>query len=382
MKLTEKELADILAKSKASYDRQKSNLIIPVSIDGLRKEYTTPTCSCKKEEPTTNVADVVEDVLAYKKAHKPRREDCYCSKDGNVVCTEVTDETSKEMFEKYEKPCVEKYLNEKKNMDASEAQFYWNDCSADTISKQETKKEEGVYYDPYTYEKLTKEEAEARSKKYHIDIKPYKDDYGQDYYSQGKNFDVTATEHYQKMSANEKEELKDLLESSKKISEAIGDRRKGSASFDEWLRKRDFPLDGRDEKLISDWKAYRERANKWIEEHKKFPAAIAKALLLDEYPEELKDARDEFQKITDRMHETYLKKNADYGSSFDDLFDEFGMTSALLRMKDKYNRLKSITEKGQIQVKDESVEDTLLDLANYAILTVLRLRRDKEDSNK
>jgi len=322
MKLSEKELEEILAKRRRQLSNTKHEEPqgIPVYLDGLRKEGTV------------NVSDVVDDVLAYKKAHKARREDRYWTGETSV--------------------CTEK--------------------EADTISK-----EEGVYYDPYTYEKLTKEEAEARSKKYHIDIKPYKDDYGLDYYSQGKKFDVTATEHYQKMSANEKEELKDLLESSKKISEAIGDRRQGNVSFDEWFSKRNFPLDGRDEKLINDWKAYKERANKWIEEHKKFPAAIARAILLDEYPEELNDTRDEFQKITDKMHETYLKKNADYGASFDDLFNEFGMTSALLRMKDKYNRLKSITEKGEIQVKDESVEDTLLDLANYAILTVIKLRKDK-----
>ena len=126
-----------------------------------------------------------------------------------------------------------------------------------------------------------------------------------------------------------------------------------------------------------------EKVNKWIERHKGFPAPIAKALLLEDYgtsaeEEKLSPNEKLFKEITDKMFTTYQKKNKDYGSSFDELFDEFGMTSALLRLKDKYNRLKSITEKGQIEVKDESVEDTLLDMANYAILTVLKLRMDKK----
>ena len=176
---------------------------------------------------------------------------------------------------------------------------------------------------------------------------------------------------YEKMSEEEKSELKDLLMHSEELKGKLFKASGGSPVLpDKYTRA----------ELLNAWKKYKEDVNKWIGEHKKFPAPIAKAILLDEYPEELKPAFDPvatFKELTDNMFETYKKKNADYGSSFDELFDEFGMTSALLRMKDKYNRLKSITEKGEIQVKDESVEDTLLDLANYAILTVIKLRQDK-----
>ena len=79
------------------------------------------------------------------------------------------------------------------------------------------------------------------------------------------------------------------------------------------------------------------------------------------------------------MLNTYIKKNSDYGSSFDELFDEYGMDSVLIRLKDKYNRLKSLTKPGQKQmVVDESMEDTLLDLANYCILTLVKIRKNKE----
>lgn len=86
------------------------------------------------------------------------------------------------------------------------------------------------------------------------------------------------------------------------------------------------------------------------------------------------DKEKEFLNIILKMFQIFRAKNTDYGSSFDELFDEFGMTSALLRLKDKYNRLKAIDANGDIQVKDESVQDTLMDMANYAILTILKLR--------
>jgi hypothetical protein len=196
---------------------------------------------------------------------------------------------------------------------------------------------------------------------------------------------------YEKMSYKEQEELKDLLEKSKRIGSLLSSKSKPITMMDlEARADRDWDSFGNintqmfpDEKLIKEWKEYKSRVEAYMKKHPKLPKAIVKAMMLDEYPEDERpvDGRpwevQEFEKITSKMFDTYQKKNADYGSSFDDLFDEFGMMSALLRMKDKYNRLKSITEKNNIQVKDESVEDTLLDRANYAILTVIKLRKDK-----
>jgi hypothetical protein len=101
---------------------------------------------------------------------------------------------------------------------------------------------------------------------------------------------------------------------------------------------------------------------------------IVRELTQKDLPTPKNDKEKEFLNIVLKMFYTYRAKNTDYGSSFDELFDEFGMTSALLRLKDKYNRLKAITANGDIKVKDESIQDTLMDLANYAILTLLKLR--------
>lgn len=77
------------------------------------------------------------------------------------------------------------------------------------------------------------------------------------------------------------------------------------------------------------------------------------------------------------LNELYAKKNMDYGDSFHDTYVEEGMAMARIRLSDKLNRFKSLTKSGNQQVNDESVRDTLLDLANYAIMTVIEMDREE-----
>ena len=76
--------------------------------------------------------------------------------------------------------------------------------------------------------------------------------------------------------------------------------------------------------------------------------------------------------ILDNMHDVYKRKNADYGNSFEEQFNEYGLLSALIRLDDKMRRLKQLS-KNDAQVKDESIADTLLDLANYSVMTLMEL---------
>ena len=76
-----------------------------------------------------------------------------------------------------------------------------------------------------------------------------------------------------------------------------------------------------------------------------------------------------FEDLTKEMNQLYERKNRDYGNSFDKTLDEFGVVAGLIRMNDKMNRIKSIYNKNT-NVKDESLEDTLIDLANYAVMTL------------
>lgn len=72
------------------------------------------------------------------------------------------------------------------------------------------------------------------------------------------------------------------------------------------------------------------------------------------------------------LNELYARKNADYGDSFGKSFTEYGLTMACIRLEDKLNRIKSLT-KQVAQVSDESIVDTLMDLANYSIMTLVEL---------
>lgn len=83
------------------------------------------------------------------------------------------------------------------------------------------------------------------------------------------------------------------------------------------------------------------------------------------------------------------KKNADYtgGAGVDDAFANFNGVSAigidplqgfLTRMWDKFARISAFVKKGVLQVENETVEDTLLDLANYCILMAGWIRDHKE----
>lgn len=81
-----------------------------------------------------------------------------------------------------------------------------------------------------------------------------------------------------------------------------------------------------------------------------------------------------FAQITNELNELYAAKNSDYGDSFNDLFSEFGLITVVIRLQDKMNRLKTIAKNGgEYSVKDETIRDTLMDLANYSIMALMRL---------
>lgn len=82
--------------------------------------------------------------------------------------------------------------------------------------------------------------------------------------------------------------------------------------------------------------------------------------------------------ICDELNALYERKNHDYGDSFGKSFVEYGMTMPCIRLEDKLNRLKSLT-RANAKVTDESIDDTLMDLANYAIMTMVERRVDLVD---
>ena len=85
------------------------------------------------------------------------------------------------------------------------------------------------------------------------------------------------------------------------------------------------------------------------------------------------------EELLNYIHNMYITKNHDYGDSVHDTYKKYGLTSFLVRMEDKLNRVRTLNKNGDIQVSTEKIEDTLLDLANYAILAVLELKSEEND---
>lgn len=77
--------------------------------------------------------------------------------------------------------------------------------------------------------------------------------------------------------------------------------------------------------------------------------------------------------ICQKLNQVYKAKNHDYGDSFGDTYKKLGIISAVTRLSDKMNRLMSLAVSHDAQIKDEKIEDTLLDMANYAIMTLIEL---------
>lgn len=82
--------------------------------------------------------------------------------------------------------------------------------------------------------------------------------------------------------------------------------------------------------------------------------------------------------ILEEMHNLYLRKNADYGDSFAQLRKRYP-NFVCMRLFDKLNRLDTLIQPGyEAKVSDEKLEDTLMDIANYAVMEILERRKEQE----
>ena len=85
----------------------------------------------------------------------------------------------------------------------------------------------------------------------------------------------------------------------------------------------------------------------------------------------------------DGQYDTFCRKNHDYGNSFEESLDQFGIIASLVRMQDKMLRLQSLTDESKKQqVGSESLLDTLEDLSNYAAMTACWLRGIREEDGE
>ena len=82
-----------------------------------------------------------------------------------------------------------------------------------------------------------------------------------------------------------------------------------------------------------------------------------------------------FRDIAESQIRLYESKNADYGNAADKLYESYGLTYYLIMLEQKLLRLKNLNNKTD-EANNESIEDSLLDMSNYAILAVESMRKN------
>jgi len=99
-----------------------------------------------------------------------------------------------------------------------------------------------------------------------------------------------------------------------------------------------------------------------------------------------KSGHPEFYKTLYKMAEIHNRKNQDYGGgdpvgNFYEA-EKLGISAwkgCLIRLTDKYSRVINLASGKAPAVEDEKIEDTLIDLANYAVLTLVLLKERKSE---
>lgn len=87
---------------------------------------------------------------------------------------------------------------------------------------------------------------------------------------------------------------------------------------------------------------------------------------------------DQHKELLDELNDLYARKNRDYGNSFDESLDEDGLLVLKIRLGDKYKRFSTLINQKN-EVVDESMRDTLIDLANYALMGVMWMDKNGEE---
>ena len=84
-----------------------------------------------------------------------------------------------------------------------------------------------------------------------------------------------------------------------------------------------------------------------------------------------------FDRVTADLRAIYEKKNRDYKDSFARSLDKRGLIAYIVRAEDKFERIDNLINNAA-QVSDEAIEDTIRDLANYSIMAVMWLEKQKQ----
>lgn len=120
------------------------------------------------------------------------------------------------------------------------------------------------------------------------------------------------------------------------------------------------------------------------DQRKRFIEVINNYPVIHDYPlhqldKSEKEQINPFKELTDHLADVLLKKNKAYGDSFTKSVDQFGNTVIVIRLSDKFNRVCSLIGKDELKENDESLQDTLLDMAGYSILALKYLKEHENE---
>lgn len=119
---------------------------------------------------------------------------------------------------------------------------------------------------------------------------------------------------------------------------------------------------------------YIEERRKWL----KNPDDESCNFIAGEMPTDLINPQTIFDAYR-KLNQTFVDKNHDYGGSFEESLNDFGTVAGVIRIGDKYNRLRTLTRMDIGGRVSESLTDTLLDMANYAVMTAVWLQGIEEE---
>lgn len=119
---------------------------------------------------------------------------------------------------------------------------------------------------------------------------------------------------------------------------------------------------------------YIEERRKWLED----PKDDACNFIAGEMPTDLINPQTVFDAYRN-LNRTFVDKNHDYGGSFEESLNEYGIVAGTIRIGDKYNRLRTLTRVDTGGRVSESLVDTLLDMANYAVMTAVWIQGVEEE---
>jgi len=90
----------------------------------------------------------------------------------------------------------------------------------------------------------------------------------------------------------------------------------------------------------------------------------------------------EVRKALGQMGQTFVVKNKNYGNSFEASLDKYGIIAALTRISDKFNRAENLILTSSAGTSDESLVDTLFDMANYCMMTAVYIKNGGTKNGK